>query len=124
MEKKYQEQIKLLQSQLDRERDMFYNQSDTQTQKLESELGVFKDEEYKLKDRVLIMSKVCALCIIILIFVSYADMLVKCFTLKNVFCVIHDCTLITIFFMLIKKIIGSFINVDDDISIPYYKFKC
>jgi cell division protein FtsB len=46
---------------------MFYNQSDSQTQKLESELGVLKDEENKLKDRVLTMQKVCALCSVFIV---------------------------------------------------------
>lgn len=58
LEKKYQEQIQALQSELEREREIFYNQSSTEKQQLESTVNILKEEESKLKSRVSSVQKV------------------------------------------------------------------
>lgn len=51
VERRYQEQIKLLMGDAEAEREMLIQQSNKQRHKLEADINKLKDEEIRLKDR-------------------------------------------------------------------------
>ncbi len=58
LEKRYQDQIKVLQSELEHERETMMHQSSKQRQTMEKEIQILKEEETKLKEKLNITQKV------------------------------------------------------------------
>ena len=60
IEKKYQEQIKSLQSEVERERELMNHQAAKQRRQHEGEVEAQKEEESKLRERLMYAQKVCS----------------------------------------------------------------
>ena len=59
MEKKYQEKINTLQTQVDKEREILSSQASNQTSKLLDEMDQLRSDEGMMKERVQAMTEVC-----------------------------------------------------------------